>query len=106
MKIDGHAEVRSSLEERQESGIVEKKAVGGAVHERTVKAEVCDRPFKLHGCGIRVFERECGEAAQSARVGLHRVGKLIVNIPGECAGCRCIQQLNSHGSERENLKID
>src|SRR5262245_11490506 len=94
MKVDRNGERLNALPKRQVPGVIQIHAIGMAVDERALEAELLDAPFELFHGGLRLLHRQvrkpritrrmlgdlaCQEVIDPASLA-HRSGTVALNL--------------------------
>ena len=87
--------------------VVEVAALAVSVDQPADEPQFGYRTLQFGRRGIGILCRQRGEAAESTRVGAHRLGEVVVGAPGEVDGVREVRfVLHTRIEQRQDLKVD
>ncbi len=106
MQIQRHVQRRGALADRPEALVVEEHAVGRAVDQRALEAELRHRALQFIGRGLRIGRRDGGEGGEPVGMRAHRLGQAIVGDARQRHRGRGIHLLQSGIGVRQHLHVD
>ena len=106
MEIERDVEGFGGFEYGEELGGVEEFAVGGAVDEEALEAEVMDAALEFFDGGGGFFEGWGGEGGEAIGVGTDGGGEFIVDVVEDGGLVGGGEILDAEGGEREDLEGD
>ena len=106
VQVDRQVEASGRRQDRIEARIVEEAAVGRAVHQHAVEAELRDGAVQFIGGGLGCQQRQMGEAAQPGRVACAALGQRVVVGAGEVDAGLAGHQVGAGAGNRQHLRRD
>ena len=106
MEVDRQVERLGARQDRLERRVIQEAPVGGAVHQRAVKAEILDRALQFVRRCIGGEHRQVRKAAVAVRVARAGLGQCVIVGARQVDARLARHQVGARASDRQHLHGD